>query len=233
MIDISLMENILSLPKNKMKKILSITLMLVAAFGMAQKGRLEFGISGGLNAAKVSNAEEQAFFEVDPNYGINIGLSVDYFLSSHWSVKGKLVYDQKGLDGQFLRRPSDEASGFSFREVNSDFKMDYLTIPVSVNWHFGKKVEIEMGVGGYVGVLLDSNDDEHQFELGRSRRFSKTDFGAVGALVAKYRLTDEFKIGLEYELQQGFSEVYKSQYSVDLTHYNSRHSINIGCYYSL
>ena len=148
------------------------------------------------------------------------------------SLKAKLIYDQKGLDGYYLKRPLDQASGYVFRESNSDFELTYLTLPIAVQWHFGKKVDFAIGGGAYLGLLLESNESEHQFNSGFGRNFSETDFGVVGSFVAKYPLSSDFKIGFEYEFQQGFSELYNPN-KTGLDHFNSRMSFNVGCYYSL
>ncbi len=202
-----------------------------AAF--AQKGSFELGLSAGINSAKVSNADDQSFLKVDSKYGLNIGLSADYFLTDHWSVKTRLAYDEKGLDGHFLRRPLDQASGFAFRDINSDFKLTYLTVPVTVNRHFGKTFDFSIGLGGYVGFLLDSNEEDHQSLFGTSRKFSETDFGVVGTIAVKYPLAAKLKIGLQYEFQQGLSELYNPNPATSPQHFNSRHNLSVGCYYVL
>lgn len=215
-----------------MKK-LFILALLTFNIGLAQKGNFEIGFSGGLNLASVSNPDNELNQKGDVKKGFNIGISADYFVSNHWSVKAKLIYDQKGLEGEELRRFPDPAMGIPFIDFNSNFEMDYLTLPVTVNWHFGKKVDFSVGLGGYAGFLLDSNEDEHKSTLGSSRQFSETDFGAVGIFTATYPLTNHFKIGLEYEYQHGLAELYKPNLLNGSDHFNSRHSINIGCYYSL
>ena len=215
-----------------MKRLIFVMLSLVLQSVQAQKnGDLQLGFSAGLNISSVSNPDIETNQNVDSKKGLNAGVSAEYFILNHWSLKGKLIYDQKGLQGNYFRKPIDQASGYVFREYNSDFEMNYLTVPISLQWHFVEKVDFGIGVGGYAGLLLESNDTEHQF-FGNRRQFSKTDFGAIGSLTIKYPLTNNFKIGFEYEFQQGFSDLYSPNNTSD-KHLNSRQSFNICCFYSI
>lgn len=215
-----------------MKK-LFVFVLFACQIGLAQKGHFEIGLSAGLNSSKVSNPDDELNQKADPNKGCNVGFSADYYLSDHWSLKGKLIYDQKGLDGSYVIRALDQASGFNDRHFNSNYELEYLTLPITVNWHFGKKVNFSIGVGGYVGYLLSSNEKEHQTFLGGRFHFSTTDYGAAGTIAIKYPLMTSLKIGLEYERQQGFADLYPKRYTNSPKHQNSRNSFSLGLYYSL
>ncbi|MFT3793180.1 porin family protein [Flavobacterium sp.] len=226
-----------------MKKIL-MAILLASQFGLAQKGKFEFGLVGGYNTASVSSI--QAPFsdqDVSSRAGVNIGLSSEYHFAENWSVNLKVLYDQKGLDGYNVSFDLTPESGYNQFGSFSDFDLKYLTFPVTAHWNFGKKVNFSIGAGGYVGYLLDSNaDDINRISFdpldlnGNSTLnpldFEEMDYGAVVSAGAKYPLTEAFRIGFEYEFQQGFSEVLQPNIYRD-KHTNSRHSFNLGVYYRL
>jgi len=61
-------------------------------------------------------------------------------------LKGKLIYDQKGWDNDVIL---DSNTG-DYYPTNYD--VNYLTVPVMANWHFGKS---EIGIWILV-LMLDS-----------------------------------------------------------------------------
>lgn len=63
--------------------------------------------------------------------------------------------------------------------------------------------------------------------------FEEMDYGAVVSAGVKYPLTEALRIGLEYEFQQGFSEVLNPNIYPRDKQTNSRHSFNLGIYYRL
>ncbi len=74
-----------------MKKIILIALM---AFGIVnlsaqKKGDVEFGVNIGFNSSSVSDSE----YSYDSSTGLNVGGSLDYYFSSVWSLKVKMIYE--------------------------------------------------------------------------------------------------------------------------------------------
>ena len=85
------------------------------------KGDVEFGVNLGFN---LSNATAGSFSE-DTGTGFNAGFSTDYYFSDRWSIKGKLIYDQKGWDNGYFQN--------QFGVFEADYNLNYLTIPVTAN----------------------------------------------------------------------------------------------------
>ena len=150
-----------------MKRILLVTVFalgLTTVVFAQKKGAVEFGINVGFNNSTVSNSDVSA----DTAYGFNIGGSMDYYFSDRWSIKGKLIYDQKGWDNGFI----EDSNGFDYV---TDFNINYLTVPVMANRHFGRKRNWFLEFGPYMGFLLNAEDVRFGTDVTDS--FNSTDFG--------------------------------------------------------
>lgn len=197
-----------------MKKILPILIVFFSVVTNAQqKGTVEFGANLGYNSATVSSDEETA----DNGDGFNLGFSADYYFSDRWSIKGKLVYDQKGWNRGFIE---DLNTGIRYK---TNYNLDYLTIPVTANWHFGRKRNWYLHFGPYVGFLMRA--EETAFGTNVKEAFNTTDFGLDLGIGVKIPVSSKMKIHIEYDTQAGLSEVFKES-NEPIT--NSRWSLNFG-----
>ena len=200
-----------------MKKQISFTLLLFCfishTLSAQEKGNVEFGVNAGYNSATVSSDDATA----DYGDGFNLGLSADYYFSKRWSIKGKLIYDQKGWNRGFIE---DLNTGVSYK---TNYNLDYITIPVMANWHFAKKRNWYLNFGPYVGFLMRA--EETKFGTDVKDAFNTTDFGLSVGVGVKIPVSDKLKLSIEYETQSGISEIFKE--SADpIT--NSRWSFNFG-----
>lgn len=199
-----------------MKKIVAavvIVLGLSSSVSAQKKGDVEFGVNIGYNSSTVSESD----YAADNGSGFNFGGSMDYYFSNTWSIKGKLIYDQKGWDNGYI----EDGEGFAY---NTDFNLNYLTVPVMANWHFGNKKNWFLEFGPYVGFLLNAEDV--RFGTDVTDGFNSNDFGLAFGIGVKIPLNDKFKLFFEYEGQGGLKDIFKDNYSSSVT--NSRSSINVG-----
>ncbi|WP_412476386.1 porin family protein [Flavobacterium sp. TBRC 19031] len=199
-----------------MKRILLVTVFalgLTTVVFAQKKGAVEFGINVGFNNSTVSNSDVSA----DTAYGFNIGGSMDYYFSDRWSIKGKLIYDQKGWDNGFI----EDSNGFDYV---TDFNINYLTVPVMANWHFGRKRNWFLEFGPYMGFLLNAEDVRFGTDVTDS--FNSTDFGLSLGIGVKIPVSDKLKLFFEYEGQGGMSDIFKVNEFSRVT--NSRSSFNVG-----
>lgn len=184
------------------------------------KGIVEYGANIGYNSSTVSNSDGSA----DRGIGINIGVAIDYYFSKRWSIKGKLIYDQKGWDKGFIEfygfDPNSEGPSGSY---STNYDLNYLTIPVMANWHFGRTKNWYFNFGPYVGFLMSAK--ETRFGTDVKEAFNTTDFGLALGIGVKIPVSDKLKISLEYDGQSGFSNVFKDS-NESIT--NSRSSFNVG-----
>ncbi len=200
-----------------MKKTLLIawfTLGLGGAVFAQEKGKVEFGFNIGYNSASVSDSEESA----DVISGLNVGAMADYYFSDRWSIKAKLIYDQKGWSNGFIR---DLDTGNDF---TTDFNLDYLTVPVMANWHFGSKRNWYLNFGLYSGFLINAEDSRFGVDL--KDGFKSVDVGLAFGIGVKIPVSDKLKISLEYDGQSGFTDIFKVNENSAIT--NSRSAFNAG-----
>jgi opacity protein-like surface antigen len=200
-----------------MKKVIVVAFVLfsMTSFGQKnKKGDLEFGVNLGFNSSTVMTSNGNS----DGSTGINVGLAADYFFSNRWSVKGKMIYDQKGWDNGFFNNLD---TGYTY---TTDYNLNYLTIPVMANWHFGRKRNWYLNFGPYAGFLLGANETTNNRNV--KEAFNTTDFGISFGIGVKIPVSDQLKISLEYDEQDGFLDVFKVNSGLEAK--NSRGSFNIG-----
>lgn len=196
-----------------------LTFVFICSFSLIsiaqqKKGDIEFDINVGLNRSTVSNSKGSA----DTKLGVNIGFATDYYFSNRWSFKGKLIYDQKGWNKGFI---NDLSTGNRYKSI---INLNYLTLPVLANWHFGGKRNWYLDFGPYVGFLINANENTYNTNL--KSCFNTTDFGLSLGIGVKIPVSKKLKISLEYEEQSGFLEIFKENYDYILT--NNRGSLNLG-----
>lgn len=198
-----------------MKKILTSVFLILScsATMMAQnKGDVEFGFNLGYNFSTITADGLSS----DSRFGLNAGASADYYFSDRWSLKGKLIYDQKGWDNGFFEN--------DFGSFSADYKLDYITIPVMANWHFGRKRNWYLHFGPYAGFLLNAR--ETAFNTDVTEFFNATDFGLAFGIGVKIPISDKLKINLEYDAQSGFSDVFNGSLNQDVL--GTRGAFNVG-----
>ncbi|MEN0053997.1 MAG: porin family protein [Mucilaginibacter sp.] len=201
-----------------MKKIFTTIIIVLgvysASFAQQQKGDVELGINTGLNSSTVFN---DGYGNSSYRTGFNFGLAADLYFSNRWSIKGKFIYDQKGWNsGVFI-----EKNGVA---TLTNYHLNYLTVPVMANWHFGKTRNWYLNFGPYAGFLTDAN--ETAFNNSLKPFFKSTDFGIALGIGVKIPLSDKVKLNLEYEGQGGISDL-GNEYSGSAIR-NSRGSLNVG-----
>lgn len=199
-----------------MKKIVVATIIalgLTSAVSAQKKGNVEFGFNIGYNSSSVSDSNESS----DSGSGLNLGGSVDYYFSNSWSIKGKLIYDQKGWDNDYI----EDNNGVAYA---TNFNVNYLTVPVMANWHFGNTKNWYLEFGPYVGFLLNAKDT--RFKTDVTDAFKSTDFGLALGIGVKIPLNDQLKLFFEFEGQGGLSDIFEYNEYDAVT--NSRSSLNVG-----
>jgi hypothetical protein len=203
-----------------MKKLFIILLSIgssLTAFSQ-EKGSFQFGVVAGLNGSTVTSGSV-----TNSSYrtGFNAGATGDYFFSDRWSIKAKVSFDQKGWNDGYIS--VDDGPN-----VGTDYKLDYLTIPVMANWHFGKTRNWYLNFGPYAGILLSAKETALKMDL--KNFMQSTDVGLAFGIGVKIPVAQRVKILLELDGQSGFTNVFKeSQNKVQ----NVRSSINTGLVFDL
>ncbi len=179
------------------------------------KGDVEFGLNLGLNSSSMNVSNSYA--QPKPGNGYNVGFAADYYFSNNWSIKGKLIYDQKGWNNGFF----EYEPGKSYI---TNYDLNYLTLPIMANWHFGPKKEWYLNFGPYAGFLINAIETNGGVDV--KEVFKTTDFGLALGVGLKLPLSDKLKIYFEYDGQAGILNAFKESDGVEIR--NSRSSFNVG-----
>lgn len=191
-----------------------IVLSLCTTVFSQTKGKTEFGVHVGYNAATVTSDENLTNSKY--RSGFNAGVSADYYFSDRWSIKGKLTYDQKGWDRGYF----DNGTG----SVTTNYRLDYLTIPVMANWHFGRTRNWYLNFGPYAGILLSASETTGDTDL--KSIFSSTDFGLDAGIGIKFPVSEKAKFFIELNGQGGFTDLVKNNSGMTIK--SSTSNFNIG-----
>jgi opacity protein-like surface antigen len=178
--------------------------------GYLGKGDVEFGAGIGISFSTVSSDE----IDAGTITGFNAAFSADYFFNDRWSIKGKLIYDQKGFgDAYFI-----DIDG----TYETDIRLTYVTIPVMANWHFGANRQWYLNFGPYASFLMSAKETEGGNDV--KDGFNSNDFGLEIGIGVKIPLNDQLKLYIEYEDSAGLSNINKGD--GDLR--NTRGGFNVG-----
>jgi len=207
-----------------MKKQLCITAL--AIFGILtsnaqDSGDYELGVGLGLNLANVSTIDGQN--NASSRTSFNAGVSGEYYFSDRWGLKAKLTYDSKGWSDGFVEDLE------SNNKVTTDFKLNYITLPIMANWHFGSNRNWYLNFGPYVGFLVNAEDSKLGLDL--KDTFKSTDFGLAFGIGYKFEIDDNIKLYIEYDEQSGLSDIFEENSGGVIK--NGRGSFNIGALFSL
>lgn len=204
-----------------MKKILFTLIMVtgICTLTKAQNagGETEFGIGIGYNGSYViaSNSNESS----GTRGGFNVGLSMDHYFSDRWSLKAKVSYDQKGWSKGFLQTPSTTYT-------NITYNLNYVSIPVMANWHFGKTRNWYLNFGPYLGILTTATATQDNIDV--KSILNSTDGGIALGIGVKIPVSEKAKFFIEFDGQGGMANVIKGSATVGDNVRNSRSAFNIG-----
>ncbi|GEC70712.1 Outer membrane protein beta-barrel domain-containing protein [Flavobacterium flevense] len=201
-----------------MKKTL-LTLVTLITIGLTnaqvkEKGVIEITPKIGISSFSEFNEDDNT----NSNSGVELGATVDYYFNDRWSLRSGLIANKMGGKYDF--------EGESFED-----KLNYVTIPINANWHFGstRKWNLNFGlspsflssakvkVNGYTENLPD--DIVESFQLGLT-------FG-IGY---KIEVTERFGILIDAQLFSGLTNINKASSEKIL---NSGNSFNVGGVFQL
>lgn len=193
-----------------MKKIIVMSTLLLGLVSYAQlreKGTTELiPVIGSAS----SNYYGQSTISNEPLSSVNLGVQGDYFYSNRWSLRSGLLIQKMG--SQF--------GGFFKEELN------YITIPVNANWHFGSTRKWNLNFGPTFGLLTAANSNGVDIKSD----LNGFQYGLQVGIGYKLQLSEKFSILLDYQSMSGLSKVSKdSQNQLK----NSYGSFDLGAVFKL
>lgn len=190
-----------------MKKLLVVVALALFSFANAQvKERGVIEITPKIGSS--SFAEYTDNESTDFNSGVSFGVTTDYYFNDRWSLRSGLLFDKMGGE-------------YELDNVRFEDKINYVSIPVNANWHFGSTRKWNLNFGLSPSFLtsastagIDIKNGLESFQLGIS-------YG-IGY---KIEVTPKFGILIDMQLFNGLTNI-----SVDknLEYKNSGGSFNVG-----
>ena len=141
-------------------------------------------------------------FGSSPVSGVHYGVYGYYFLNNRWSLRSGLLYQKMG---------TKNIDFFIFNNEYSE-KTNYLTIPLTVNYHFGSRrnwfVNYGVGIGFLTNAEANYNDGNGYVDI--NNLANPTQFGIIGGGGYTINFSKEFLIviknsnflGLTYTTEQ-------------------------------
>ena len=206
-----------------MKRLLLIavlSLVTVTNIKAQEKGSIELGVNAGVNFSAATSGGNNT----NNLTGFNFAAVGEYYFSDTWGIRAKLIYDTKGW-----------ADGFYTDQNNNtfvtDFKLNYLTLPVTANWHFGSKKNWYLNFGLYAGFLLNAKTGTNDIDVKDS--FEGVDFGLALGIGYKFSIDENTKLFIDFDGQGGLTGIFKQLTPGTTTIKNNRSAINFGVLFNL
>jgi len=129
----------------------------------SNKGKINFGFDGGVQFTNTNN--KTTLNPTSRKTGYTFGPYAEYFISDLFSVKLGLYFDNRGFkiddlyvglaDSSVLYPDSIVYSAKSYLHITRNYSINYLTMPLSINYVKGTdKFKIFVQVGVYYSLLL-------------------------------------------------------------------------------
>ncbi|MGY6647467.1 porin family protein [Wenyingzhuangia sp. IMCC45574] len=201
-----------------MKKYLLFPLLFIIISNMKAQnsGDIEFGLGGGINLSFLTDTNDQNSGSKISNNFIAVG---EYYFSDRLGLRIKTIYDNKGYQGSLSLSETVDNETF-----HTDFILNYLTIPITSNFHFSRNRNWFLNLGPYIGFLL--NAEGSGLEIDVNELYKKVDIGVSFGIGYKFNINKNMQLFSEYDAQIGISEVFEKNQGEKIR--NRRSSLNIG-----
>ncbi|ULQ53517.1 porin family protein [Flavihumibacter fluvii] len=169
-------------------KLLFVGAALLAG-SLIQAQGLHFGVKGGANITKVDGKAMSDEF----NYGYHLGGFAEVGLGKKWFIQPELLWSQ--LQSQTGDDFEDVIDGAIEGSKNQTIKLNYLTIPITLNYRLLDWLSLQ--AGPQFGVLLDN--DKSLLENGKDA-FDAGDFSLLGGAqinFSSFRITGRYFTSLK------------------------------------
>jgi len=196
-----------------MKQLLSTGLFALGAMlltnAQMDKGTFTIAPFVGLNLATYTTAEDITY---NVRSGATAGVMGDYYFNDRWSVRSGVVYNPMGAEDDF----------------NNLDRLDYLTIPINANWHFGRNRGWYLNFGPAVSFLLNAEADlSDGTTINIEDSVQSIDFALTLGIGYQFTLGPKTMLFVDYQGYGGFLDIVDvPDFGIALQ--NSRSAFNLG-----
>jgi hypothetical protein len=161
--------------------------VVLAVLGAQAQAPAKFGLKGGINLSTFNHSSA----EYDSRIGLHLGGLAHIHLAPEWAIQPELIYSQEG--------------GEDFN--NTKIKLDYINIPVMLQYMFSNGFRIE--AGPQIGILVN---EKYKYTNGTEEEFD--DFKTVNTSIGfglNYLSNGGIGVGGRYNL--GLNDISESRSS--------------------
>ena len=202
-----------------MRKLLCIAFLAVFAFtsvnAQNEKGDFTLAPQVGVNFSTYATDANGVSYDIRTSF--TAGLVGEYYFSDRWSLRTGLLYDAKGAEDSF---------------GNTD-KINYLSIPINANWHFGKNRNWYLNFGPALSFVLNAETDMSDgTTIDIKDAVKGTDIGLALGIGYKFNVSENVQLSLDYQGLGGFTDIAEDGI-LPFSIRNSRSSFNVGVVFQL
>ncbi|OIQ37117.1 MAG: hypothetical protein BM563_09305 [Bacteroidetes bacterium MedPE-SWsnd-G1] len=138
------------------------------------KRPVKIGVKAGFSLGNLTGGDDNIYTkEYESKSGIDVGFQVTFPISDLISIQTEINYTDRGGTREGMQpAPSDELSGMLnqflpligmplvtdenplFADFNSEFDIDYIEVPILVQFGWGDDLRFHIEAGPYVGYML-------------------------------------------------------------------------------
>ena len=189
------------------KTLLVLTALISFGFANAQikeKGTIEITPKIGTSSFYENNEDDATKY----NSGVEFGATFDYYFNDRWSLRSGLIADKMG--GKYKMTFTDFDPVVSGNTtVSFEDKLNYLSIPINANWHFGSTRKWNLNFGLSPSFLTNANIVIN----GKESKIPTSD-------IESFQLGFTYGIGYKIENNKKFGILIDTQFFNGLTNIN-------------
>ena len=201
-----------------MKKLLLLVVCVVVSSmtinAQSDSGDFTLAPQIGLNLSNYSSSEN---LDNKIRVAFNAGVVAEYYFSNRWSLRSGILYDSKGT--------KVEDSGQDFID-----KLNYISLPLHANWHFGSKRNWFLNFGPTLNFLASAKAETPDGEFDIDEGISSFDIGLGVGLGYKFNINENTELYLQYQGYAGFVPVIED---IDINVQNATSAFNVGVIFKL
>lgn len=185
-----------------MKNIFSIGLLLSSFLSIGQireKGNIELTPIIGYS----SSCHIHSILLGSSVSGIQFGIYGNYFFNDRWSLRSGLLYQKMG---------TDKINSTIFNNEYSE-RTNYLTMPLTVNYHFGGSRNWYVNYGVSIGVLTNAEAEYYNGNgfVDIKDLANPVQFGINGGIGYKFEISPEFIIVIDNSNMLGLTKTTEEE----------------------
>ncbi|WGH75686.1 outer membrane beta-barrel protein [Tenacibaculum tangerinum] len=203
-----------------MRSFLCIGLFFISSLSIGQireKGTIELTPIIGYSA---SYHIHSFVFASPPVPGIQLGVYGNYFLNERWSLRSGLLYQKMGT----------EKIDFSILKDDYSEKTNYITLPVTINYHFGGKRNWYANNGIFMGILTsaEANYNDGNGFVDIKDTTNPIQIGISNGIGYKFKISPKFIVAIDNSNMVGLTKTNKERIGV-----NFYVSLNLGVVFKI